>query len=441
VPDITADASRDPRGERSHGLRRFLQGLGPGLITGAADDDPSGISTYSQAGAAYGFGLLWTAVVTLPLMAAVQLMCARIGIVAECGLAGVLRRHYSRWLLWFACALLLVANTVNIGADLGGMAAAASLVTGVPSAWFVPLFAFLVLALLVLASYRTMTRVLKWMTSALFAYIVAAVLARPDWVSVLRGTVLPHVARVDGPYLLTFMAILGTTISPYLFFWQASQEAEQDRHVATMRRPVAGVSEVARRGVGRELAAARTDTLIGMCFSNLIMYFIILTTGATLYPAGQRTIQTAEDAARALRPLAGPGSAMLFTLGIVGTGLLGVPVLAGSAAYAVSEAAGWPSGMDETAWAAPQFYAVIAIGTIVGAALTIVGVNAMRMLFLSAVLNGLLAPPLIVIILVVCNDRAVMGEYRNGRVLNVVGGAAALLMGAAAVALIASLVG
>jgi NRAMP (natural resistance-associated macrophage protein)-like metal ion transporter len=402
-----------------------LRTLGPGLVSGAADDDPSGISTYSQAGAAYGFGLLWTALVSLPLMAAVQFMCARIGIVADAGLASVLRTHYARGVLWFACALLLIANTTNIAADLGGMAAAASLVTGWPAIWFVPAFAVLVLALLILASYEMMTAVLKWMTLALFAYVVAAFLAHPNWGRVLTGTFLPHV-RVDSQYLLTFVAILGTTISPYLFFWQASQEAEEEDHT------------LKRHQLQGQLNAAGLDTNVGMGFSNLIMYFIILTTGATLHAAGKTDIQTAAQAAAALRPLAGPASALLFTLGIVGTGMLGVPVLAGSAAYAVTEASGWKHGMDEKLWTAPQFYAVIAVSTIVGAVLNYARVDAMRMLFWSAVINGLLAPPLIIIILVVCNNRAVMGRYRNGVALNLLGGAAALLMTGAAVALIAS---
>ena len=368
-------------------------------------------------------------------MVAVQTMCARVGIVARCGLASVLRDHYPRGILWFACLLLLVANTVNIAADLGGMAAAAALLTGWKAIWFVPVFALLVLALLILASYAAMSSILKWMTLALFAYVVAGFLAHPDWGQVLRGTFVPK-ARFDGAYLLTFVAILGTTISPYLFFWQASQEAEQDGHAVALRS--AGQANRPGRRLGRALRAAQQDTNIGMFVSNLIMYFIILTTGATLHAAGKTDIQTAEQAAAALRPLAGQGAALLFTLGIVGTGMLGVPVLAGSAAYAVSEAAGWRTGMDEKMWTAPQFYAVIAVATAVGAVLNYLGLNPIRMLFWSAVINGLLAPPLIVIILVVCNNATVMGRHRNGRTLNVLGGLAAVLMTGAAVALIAS---
>ena len=409
----------------------FVRELGPGLITGAADDDPSGIATYSQAGAAFGYGMLWTALLSLPLMSAVQLMCARIGIVARNGLAGVLREHYSRWLLWFACLLLLVANTVNIAADLGGMAAATTLLTGGRPLFFVPIYAAFVLGLLVFASYERMTKVLKWLTLVLFAYVIAALLARPDWRAVLAGTVLPRIALGRG-YLLTFVAILGTTISPYLFFWQAAQNAEQDEHI--MRRIVGRP----RRAVQRELRAAKRDVYTGMFVSNLIMYFIILTVGATLHRAGVTDVQTAEQAAQALRPLAGPAAALLFTAGLVGTGMLGVPVLAGSAAYAVAEAAAWRRGMDEKVHTARNFYAVIGVAMLIGMALNFARFNAIKLLFWSAVLNGLLAPPLIIVILVVCNNPTIMGAHRTGRGLNVAGGLAALLMSGAAIALVAS---
>ncbi len=412
-------------------LRGFLRELGPGLITGAADDDPSGIATYSQAGAAYGFGLLWTALLSLPLMAAVQLMCARIGTVTQSGLASVLRQHYSRSLLWFACLLLLVGNTVNIAADLGGMAAAAHLLTGGSGLLFVPLFTFLILALLIFASYEMMTRVLKWLTLALFAYVLAGFLARPDWRQVALGTLAPRLSP-SKDYLLTFVAILGTTISPYLFFWQAAQNAEHDRQV--MRRIVGRP----RRSMYRELRSVRRDVYSGMIFSNLIMYFIILTTGATLHAAGHTDVQTAEQAATALGPLAGSAAGLLFTLGIVGTGMLGVPVLAGSGAYAVAEAASWRRGMDEKIHGARNFYAVIIAAMVLGMALNFAKLNAMKFLFWSAVINGLLAPPLIIIILVVSNNPRIMGSFRNGWRLNVVGGLAALLMTGAAVALVAS---
>jgi len=431
------DASGAPRGRSGdwHALTGRLRSLGhtfgPGLITGAADDDPSGISTYSQAGAAYGYGLLWTALVTWPLMIAVQLMCARIGTVAREGLACVLREHYSARVLWFACGLLLAANTVNIAADLGGMGAAAELLTGVPSQIFVPVFAALVLGLLVFASYAVMTRFLKWLTWSLFAYVVAAFLAHPRLSEVIRGTLLPQSLTEKG-VLLTIVALLGTTISPYLFFWQAAQNAEEDEHLK------AQVGDRPRRTVARELRGVRLDVIAGMTLSNGIMYFIILTAGATLHRAGLTDVQTAQDAAQALRPISGALSSVLFAAGIVGTGMLGVPVLAGSAAYAVAEARGWARGMDLHVRAAPHFYALIGIATVLGTLLDFAHLNPIRMLFWSAVINGLLAPPLILIVLLVCNNPAVMGEHRNGWGLNLFGGLAALLMSAAAIALVAT---
>jgi NRAMP (natural resistance-associated macrophage protein)-like metal ion transporter len=409
-------------------LKSFVSELGPGLVTGAADDDPSGIATYSQAGAAFGNGLLWTALITLPLMTGVQLMCARIGIVTRQGLAAVLREHYSRWLLWFACLLLFVANTINIAADLGGMAAAASMLSRVPAVWFVPAFTILILALLVFGSYESMTRVFKWLTLVLFAYVVAAFVANPDWDTVLWETIRPRIV-FSHDYLLTFVAILGTTISPYLFFWQAAQNAEQEeeRDKKIEGRP--------RRALRRELRVSHRDVAFGMFVSNLIMFFIILTAGATLHRAGQTNIDTAEQAAAALRPLAGNLAFLLFTLGLVGTGMLAVPVLAGSAAYALAEAGAWNSGMSEKVHDARTFYGVIAIAMLIGMALNFAHLNAVRLLFWTAVINGLLAPPLIVILLFVCNNPRVMGDHRNGWKLNLLGGLAALLMTFAGVAL------
>jgi NRAMP (natural resistance-associated macrophage protein)-like metal ion transporter len=420
---------------RNTGPAAFLRKLGPGLITGAADDDPSGIATYSQAGAAFGYGLLWTSLISLPLMISVQLMCARVGIVARSGLATALREHYSRRVLWFACALLMIANTLNIAADLGGMAAAAQLLTGIPRLVLVPVFAALILALLVFSSYESMARVLKWIALALFAYIIAGLLARPSMLGVLKGTFLPSI-QLNREYLLTFVAILGTTISPYLFFWQASQVAEQEEHIR-MRFPLRRRRGEMRR-TGRELNDAAVDTESGMLVSQVIMFFIILTAGATLHKAGVTDVQSADQAAAALRPLAGPLAYWLFALGIIGTGMLGVPVLAGSAAYAVAEAGAFKGGMDERPDAAKMFYAVMAVAMIVGTILALVRINAMKMLLWSAVLNGVLAPPLIVIILMVCNNEKIMGRYRNGLLLNVLGWSAAVLMGAAAIAMIAS---
>jgi NRAMP (natural resistance-associated macrophage protein)-like metal ion transporter len=436
-PPAASDRRGSPRPYRPRADTRRqrvlsrVRELGPGLITGAADDDPSGIATYSQAGAAFGYGTLWIALITLPLMASVQLMCARIGIVARSGLATVLREHYPRWLLWLACAMLLVGNTVNIAADLAGMAAAASLLTGIRATWFIPVAAILILGLLVLASYERMTRVLKWLTLALFSYVLAGFLAHPDWTAVLSGTLIPRIGR-SREFLLTLVAILGTTISPYLFFWQAAQNAEHD---AFWRQRLIGRRQ---RAVQRELRSATRDVNAGMLFSNAIMYFIILTAAATLHGAGMTDVQTADQAAAALRPLAGRGASLLFTAGLVGTGMLGIPVLAGSAAYAVAEAAAWRAGLDEKVHTARQFYGVIAVAMLAGMALSFAHVNAIRLLIWSAVVNGLLAPPLILIILVVCNNERVMGAHRNGRGLNVLGALCALLMSGAAIALIVS---
>jgi len=413
---------------------RLVRNLGPGLITGAADDDPSGIATYSQAGASFGYGLLWTALICMPLMVGVQTMCARVGVVAESGLASVLRAHYPRWLLWMVCLLLFAGNTLNIAADLGGMGASAALLTGVNALWFVPFFTVLILALLVFASYRHMTSIFKWLTLVLFAYVAAAFFARPHWRDVAMGTFAPHIA-ISRDYLLMIVAILGTTISPYLFFWQAAQNAEQEEHDSPnggRRRP--------RWAVHRSLAGAARDVEAGMFVSQAIMYFIILTTGATLH-ASHPVIDSASQAAAALKPLAGSAATALFAAGIIGTGLLGVPVLAGSAAYALGEAAVWRTGMDETPRSAGPFYAVMAAAMLLGMGLAFAHLNAMRLLVWSAVVNGLLAPPLVIVILMICNNRAVMREHRSGWGLNLLGGLVALLMSGAAVGLIISWMG
>lgn len=421
---------RTPAAGRGGGrLPRLLRVLGPGLITGAADDDPSGVATYSTAGAAFGFALLWTAPFTLPLMVAVQLMCARIGMVTGRGLAGVLREHYPRPLLWLACALLLVANTVNIGADLGAMAAVTEMLTGVPAVALVPAFALLILLLLVVESYPVIARVFKWLTLSLFAYVGAALLARPDWGAVARATAWPAI-RLDKEYLTILVAMLGTTISPYLFFWQAAEEVEEEKALGRL------TVEQRRGASDRAMRAAATDVVVGMSFSNLIAYFIVLTAGATLHAHGQLHIQTAQDAARALRPLAGDFAALLFSVGIIGTGFLGVSVLAGSSALAVAEGAGWHNGMSERPREAGRFYVVMAASMLAGMALALWGVDAMRMLFWAAVINGVLAPPLVAIVLVVCNDGWLMERHRNGWLLNLLGALTVLLMSAAALALV-----
>jgi NRAMP (natural resistance-associated macrophage protein)-like metal ion transporter len=409
-----------------------LDELGPGLITGAADDDPSGISTYSVAGASFGYATLWTALLSFPLMAAVQLMCARLGMVTGCGLASVIRNRYPRWVLWLACSLVIVANIFNIGADLGGMADAMQMMSGIRAYYWTPFFAALIIALLMWTSYRTMARVFKWLTLVLFAYVITAFLAHPNWSAVLRATFIPHI-QWTRDYLAVLVGILGTTISPYLFFWQAAQEVEEDRQ--------RGKTTVAQRrgSTKKELRIAQKDVVTGMLLSNLVMYFLILTTGATLHLHGVTHIETAKQAAEALLPLAGKGAYLLFTLGLVGTGMLAVPVLAGSSAYAIAEAAKWRSAsLGIRPQRARKFYAVIAIAIVVGLALDFAGFNAVRMLFWSAILNGLLAPPLVVMVVLLTSDRKVMGSRTNSRGMQTLGWICALVMSGAAIALLAS---
>ncbi|MEK6287618.1 MAG: divalent metal cation transporter [Acidobacteriota bacterium] len=426
--DEVAPLSSQPKRPPSH-IRRFFAELGPGLITGAADDDPSGISTYSVTGAAFGFAQLWTVFFAFPLMIAVQIMCARLGLVSGQGLAGVIRRRYPKWVLLGACTLLVVANTVNIGADLGGMAEAMEMMTGLPSLIWLPVFAGLIVVLLIWSSYRHMARVFKWLTLVLFAYVAAAFMAHPKWSEVLRATFVPHV-EWTASYIATFVAILGTTISPYLFFWQAAQEVEEER--ARGRKTVH-----ARRGAtDEELRAARTDVLTGMVFAGVAMYFIILTTGATLYEQGHRDIETAREAAEALRPLAGNAAYLLFTIGLVGTGMLGIPALAGSAAYAVAEAMHWRGSLNDRPRVARKFYGVLAAAVALGLALNLLKLNAVKMLFYAAVINGVLAPPLIVLVTMLTSDKKVMGERVNPWLLKWAGWVTAAVMAAATLAMI-----
>ena len=412
----------EPDERHSHNpLVRYFRTLGPGLVTGASDDDPSGVTTYAVAGATFGTGMLWTAVVTLPLMAAIQLTCARIGLVSGRGLAGATRRHYPRWFLYGACLLLLAANVFNIAADLAGMADAAEMLTGVPSEFWVPLFGLGVIVATVYTSYARFAAWLKWLTVVLFAYILSAVLAQPNWSAALRDTLVPHVPW-DARAVPTLVGILGTTISPYLFFWQASQEVEEER--AEGRRTVAE-----RRGASdHELRDARQDVFTGMAFSNVVMYFIILATAATLFRAGRNDIETSRQAAEALRPLAGDGAYLLFAVGLIGTGLLATPVLAGSASYAVAELFAWRAGLDLKPSQARRFYLVLGGAIVAGVLLNTLGLGAIRMLFLSAIINGLLAPPLMLLVMLVGNNRAIMGTQVNGVWLNVFGWGATAVM-------------
>jgi NRAMP (natural resistance-associated macrophage protein)-like metal ion transporter len=415
-------------GKGNNLLRKSFAVLGPGLITGAADDDPSGISTYSVAGAAYGYATLWIALLTFPLMAAIQLMCARLGMVTGRGLAAAVRIYYPRWVLWGACSILVVANVINIAADLGGMAEATKLITGIRSLIWIPAYAFFITGLLFWTSYQLIAKVFKWLTLVLFAYVLASFYAHVDWRHALAVTFVPHLEWSRG-FLAVLVAILGTTISPYLFFWQAAEEVEEER---AMGRTVAE-----RKGaISADLRSARADTIAGMFFSNLIMYFIVLTTAATLHAHGQTDITTARQAAEALRPLAGNGAYLLFTLGLIGTGMLGVPVLVGSCAYAVAEGAGWRGSMADKPRSARKFYGVMAVAMALGLVLNFAGFNAVRMLFWSAVINGLLAPPLILLVILLTSNHRVMGRRVNSPLLRYLGWATFGVMTAAAVGMI-----
>lgn len=361
-------------------------------------------------------------------MVAVQLMCARLGMVTGRGLAGNIRRRFPRWVMWSACGLLLIANVFNIGADLAGMAEAMQMVTHVPSAVWSPFFAVALVVMVVFASYRIVVRIFKWLTLVLFAYVITAFLVHPDWTHVLRATFIPEF-HWSKSFFAVLTGILGTTISPYLFFWQSSQEVEEERlHGRTTLRSRQGATD-------EELRASRIDTMTGMFFSNAVMYFIILTTAATLHEHGMTNIQTAKEAAEALRPLAGNGAYLLFTLGIIGTGMLAIPVLAGSCAYAVAESAAWGASIDRPLRLAPKFYGVLAIAVVLGLSFDFTGFNAVRMLFWSAVLNGVLAPPLIVLVLLLTSSAAVMGERRNAFTIKALGWACAILMAGSAAGL------
>jgi NRAMP (natural resistance-associated macrophage protein)-like metal ion transporter len=424
-PDPTVVALRRERNP----LRVFSKVLGPGLVTGASDDDPSGIGTYAQAGAAYGFATLWTAVVMLPMMIAVQYICAKIGLVNGRGLAGVLREHYPRWVLYPAVLALVVANTINAGVDIGAIAAAINLLVPIPATVFIIPVSVGILALQVFGSYQLIARVFKWLTLALLAYIAAALFARPDWAAVLRGTLIPTI-ELTPQYIGILVALIGTTISPYLFFWQASQEVEEQ--ILMGRRRL-----WQRQGASKtELRYALADTVSGMVFSGVVAYFIILASGATLFVSGQHTIGSATDAAIALRPVAGDLSAALLAIGIIGAGILAVPILTTSAAAGISEAAGWKFGLDQKASKAPQFYAIVVVATIVGMAINFLGINPITALVVTAVINGLLAAPLLVVVMLVSNNRKAMGERTNGRRLNILGWGTTVVVGIAAIALV-----
>jgi NRAMP (natural resistance-associated macrophage protein)-like metal ion transporter len=410
--------------------KRLLNRLGPGLITGASDDDPSGIATYTQAGASLGYATLWTAIVTLPLMIVVQHICAKIGMVSGRGLASVLKHYYSRWLLYPVVACLVIANTINVGTDIAAIAAAINIFVPIPIAAMVLPIAAIIVVLQVWGSYRLIVKVFKWLTISLFGYVIAAFLAKPDWSVVAGATLVPHFS-LSLEYITTIVAILGTTISPYLFFWQASEEVEEEICVVGRRR----LSQ--RKGASnQEIHDEKIDTVVGMLFCNVVFYFVILAAASTLHASGKTKLESAAEAAQALAPLAGNLASVLFAVGLIGAGLLAVPVLTGSVAYAVAETFDWPEGLDEKPRHARKFYAVIAVSTIVGVLIDFAGINPISALFWTAVINGIVAPPLLVVVMLISNNKAVMGKRTNGPFTNIVGGLAAVLMFAAAAGMI-----
>ena len=416
----------------SRAARKGVRGLGPGVITGVADDDPSGISTYTVTGASLGYQLLWTSPVTLPMNIAVQSVCARLGIVTGKGLATVIADRYGRWLLYPVVLLLLVANVVNVGADIGAIAAAIELLSGIPAIWLVAPIGIGIAVVEVVVPYAQFVRYLKVLTLVIFAYVIGAFFAHPDWGAAASATFVPRLTP-DREVLATLVAILGTTISPYLFFWQASEEVEEDE--------ARGVSPAtATAGQMRELLrACHFDVFTGMAMANVGFYFVVLTSAAALHASGETHIATAAEAADALRPLAGDAASLLFALGIIGTGLLAIPVLAGSSAYATSELFGWREGLSTTFKQAPQFYAVIGVATLLGIAMNFAGVGEIRALFVAAVINGVTAPILLFVIMLAAGDRKVLGEFVPGRLLLGLGWLTAIVMAIAAVALFATL--
>lgn len=415
-------------------LRKWYGILGPGFVTGASDDDPSGIATYTQTGALFGYGQAWTALFSFPFMTAVQEMCGRIGLVTGKGLIGVMKKEFPKPILLMTVFLLFLANAINIGANLGAMASAVTLL--IPLPFTVLLLAMMVVSLLLetFVSYEVYAKYLKFLALSLLSYILVAFMIRINWLEVLGHTLVPSFSFSAG-YLMNLVAVLGTTISPYLFFWQADQEVEESVLKKKLMRFGFGVPKINRGDVGR----MRIDTMVGMFFSNLVMFFIIVVAAATLNANGIMDVQTADQAALALKPLAGGFTFLLFTLGIVGTGLLAVPILAGSASYALAEVFGWKAGLYRKFNQAHGFYGAITLATLLGLVVNYIGVPPFKMLYYTAVVNGMIAPVLLVMILIIGNNERVMGKFRNTMLQNVLTGLITVVMGSAGIALMMQL--
>jgi NRAMP (natural resistance-associated macrophage protein)-like metal ion transporter len=408
-------------------LRKALKIFGPGLVTGAADDDPSGIATYSSVGAQFGYGMLWTMPLIYPFMAAIQEISARLGRVTGNGIAGNMRRFYPAWMLYVIIAFLLIANIINLGADIGAMGAAVNLLIGGPALLYCVIFALISVVLQIRIPYQTYSGILKWMTLSLFAYVGTIFVVQINWAEVIRGTFIPTIS-FKGEYLAALIAVLGTTISPYLLFWQSGEEVEQ-MESEPREKPL----KKAPKQAPEQLQRIKIDTYVGMAFSNLIAYFIILTAAATLHTHGKTEINSAAEAAEALRPIAGPLAALLFSLGVIGTGLLALPVLGGSAAYALGEALKWPVGLERKAKEAKAFYSVLVVATLIGLALNFTKIDAIKALVWSAIINGITAVPVMCFTMLLASRRKVMGAFTLPFYLKILGWLGTSIMALAAV--------
>jgi NRAMP (natural resistance-associated macrophage protein)-like metal ion transporter len=411
-------------------LRKTLKIFGPGLVTGAADDDPSGIATYSSVGAQFGSSILWTMPLIYPFMAAIQEISARMGRVTGRGIAGNIRRFYPDWMLHVIVAFLVIANIINLGADIGAMGAAVNLLSGGPALLYCVLFALISVFLQIRIPYQTYSGILKWMTLSLFAYVGTVFVVQIDWPVVIRGTFIPTIS-FKGEYWAALIAVLGTTISPYLLFWQAGEEVEQIES-APDEKPLKKAPEQATE----QLQRIKIDTYVGMAFSNVIAYFIILTAAATLHTHGKTEINSAAEAAEALRPIAGPLAALLFSLGVIGTGLLALPVLAGSAAYALGEALKWPVGLERKAKDAKAYYSVLAVSTLIGLALNFTKIDPIKALVWAAIINGITAAPVMCFTMLLASRRKVMGEFTLPSYLKILGWLGTAIMALAAVGML-----
>jgi NRAMP (natural resistance-associated macrophage protein)-like metal ion transporter len=406
-------------------IKKFWNKLGPGLVTGASDDDPSGIATYSQAGAAYGLSTLWTCIITIPLMAAIQNMCARIGLVTSNGLTGTLKKHYPKPILYIMLVFSFPAIIMNIGADIAGMGAVGNLLfPSIDASYFSVLFTLLMLGLIIYLPYQKIASILKYLCIVMLVYFLVPFLYKQDFVAIIKATLIPTI-KLNKDFIAILVGILGTTISPYLFFWQASVEVEEMKK----RKKLLMVNK-------RIINDAEKDVDFGMGFSGLVMFFIILTTGTVLYNGGVRQIDTVEQAANALRPLAGNLAYLLFAIGVIGTGLIAIPVLSGSLSYIFTEAFGWEQGLDKKFHEAKGFYIIIALSLLLGLSLNYIGISPIKALIYTAVLYGITAPVLIAIILHISNNKAIMGKFVNNRRTNILGVTALIIMLAAAFTLL-----